>query len=170
MDFSDHTCVYDFLACLRYLYVHLSNAGHVKFSLRCLAHQNNSLVTLEDIGDSDNALLCMTDRSACCRHPAIGNWFFPSGVRVPGNGDSSGDLWRTRGHMVVQLNRIGGGKNGIYRCEIPDAMNVTQTLYIGVYRASTGEWYVLFIIGDCRVILVRSPTYCTYSDKARSLL
>ena len=29
--------------------------------------------------------------------------------------------------------------DGIYRCEIPDAMNVIQTLYIGLYTNTTGE-------------------------------
>ena len=45
---------------------------------------------------------------------------------------------------MVHLNRRRGGEEGIYRCEIPDAMNVTQSIYIGVYSASTGEWYMLF--------------------------
>ena len=35
---------------------------------------------------------------------------------------------------------------GIYRCEIPDAMNVTQTIYIGVYSASIGEWYMYIYV------------------------
>ena len=39
--------------------------------------------------------------------------------------------------MMVQLNRRRGGEDGIYRCEIPDSMNVTQTIYIGVYTADT---------------------------------
>ena len=40
------------------------------------------------------------------------------------------------------MHRRRGGEEGIYHCEIPDAMNVTQTIYIGVYSASTGEWYM----------------------------
>ena len=40
---------------------------------------------------------------------------------------------------MVHLNRRRGGAEGIYRCEIPDSMNVTQTVYIGVYTASSGE-------------------------------
>ena len=40
------------------------------------------------------------------------------------------------------MDRRRGGEDGIYHCEIPDAMNVTQTIYIGVYSASTGEYYV----------------------------
>ena len=115
--------------------------------LRGTNYQNNSLVTLEDIGEGDNALLCITDLTACCRRPytdsigqsAVGNWFFPNGTRAP----SSGLQWnihRTRGHMNIALHRREGGEEGIYHCLIRDAMNVTQAIYIGVYIASTGEW------------------------------
>ena len=100
---------------------------------------------LEDIGDGDDALLCITTLTTCCRSPytgemgsAIGNWFFPNGTRVP----SAGAQWgfhRTRGQMEVHMQRRRGGVEGIYRCVIPDAMNVDQTVYIGVYSASTGE-------------------------------
>ena len=86
-------------------------------------------MTLEDI---DGALLCMIDLTACF------NWFFPNGTRVPSQ-DSQWDFYTDRAQMVVQLHRRRGGENGIYRCEIPDSMNVTQTIYIGVYTASTGE-------------------------------
>ena len=106
---------------------------------------NNSNVTLEDIGEGDDALLCITNQTACCRPPytgdmrlALGNWFFPNGTRVPSSGNQW-DFHRTRGQMVVLLHRRRGGEEGVYRCEIPDAMNVNQTVYIGVYSASTGE-------------------------------
>ena len=102
-------------------------------------------MTLEDIGDGDDALLCVTDLTACCRSPyiplrsvAIGNWFFPNGTRVPSSG-AQWDFHRRRGQSVVLMHRRRGGENGIYRCEIPDATNVTQTIYIGVYTADAGE-------------------------------
>ena len=41
---------------------------------------------------------------------------------------------------MVHMNRKRGGVEGIYRCEIPDTLGFTQTTYIGVYSASTGEW------------------------------
>ena len=117
----------------------------VRFSLRGTIYQNNSLVTLEDISEGDGALLCLTDQIACCRPPyallSLGNWFFPNGTRV----QSSSALWdihRTRGQMLLRLQRRRGGVTGIYSCVIPDATNVTKTIYIGVYTANTGEWYV----------------------------
>ena len=99
-------------------------------------------MTLEDIGQGHNALLCITNLSACCRKPygpAKGNWFFPDGTTV----HSSNEQWnfhRNRGKMMVLMNRRRGGVDGIYRCEIPDSMNDTQTIYIGVYNISTGEF------------------------------
>ena len=104
-------------------------------------------MTLEDIGENDTALLCMTNLTACCRPPytvengrVLGNWYFPNGTKVPSGGKQL-DFHRTRGQSVVLLNHRRGGVAGIYSCEIPDSMNVTQTIYIGVYTAntSTGE-------------------------------
>ena len=100
-------------------------------------------MTLENIGEGDDALLCRTIQTACCRSASgsqIGNWVFPNGTRVP----TSWSIYRTRGEMVVRLHRRRGGEEGIYCCVIPDSGNVTQTIYIGVYTANTsdGEEYV----------------------------
>ena len=71
---------------------------------------------------------------------AMGNWFFPNRTRVSSNGDQW-DIYRTRGHMVVHLHRRRGGVEGIYRCEIPDAVNIIQTIYIRLYSADTDGEY-----------------------------
>ena len=104
---------------------------------------------LEDIGEGDDALLCITSLIACCKAPytgvmgpSLGNWYFPNGTRVPSVIRTSGegwDIYRTGDQMVVRMNRRRGGVDGIYRC---DSLNVTQTIYIGVYSASTGEWFM----------------------------
>ena len=109
--------------------------GDVWLSLNGTTYQNNSIVALEDIGDGDDALLCRTNRTACCRSGGIGNWYFPNGTRVRSSDSIQWGIYRTRGQMVVRLNRRGGGEDGIYHCVIPDSMNVTQTIYIGVYSA-----------------------------------
>ena len=98
-------------------------------------------MTLEDIGEGNDALLCVTNLTACCGSPgngsAKGNWFFPNETRIPSL-DSHWEFYRKRGNMTVVLNRRRGGVEGIYRCEIPDSMNVIQTIKIGVYN-NTGE-------------------------------
>ena len=71
-------------------------------------------------------------------HECYDIWYFPNGTRVPSSG-IQWDLHRTRGQMVVLLHRRRGGENGIYRCAIPDATNVIQNIYIGVYTGSPGE-------------------------------
>ena len=113
----------------------------MRFSLNGTVFQNNSIVTLEDIFEGDNALFCITNLTVCCRAKdgfISGSWFFPNGTRVQSEG-YQGDFYRGRGQMVVQLHRRRGGVEGIYHCEISDSMYVTQNMYIGVYTANTGE-------------------------------
>ena len=118
--------------------------GDVWFSLRGTIYQNNSLMILEDIGEKDDALLCVTKKTDCCSgsYPSIagGSWLFPNGTRVPST-SNQWNFYRTRHQMVVRLSRRRGGEDGIYFCKIPDSMNVIQTIYIGVYteNTSTGE-------------------------------
>ena len=124
----------------------------VRFLLNGITYQNNSLVTLEDIGEDNDALLCRTDNMMCCSRDEVpgreirGDWYFPNGDMVPNSRLMDGtmpDIYRNRGDRVVRLNRKRGGVTGIYRCEmIPDTEGVFQTMYIGVYTASTGECYM----------------------------
>ena len=94
-------------------------------------------MTLEDIGEGDDALLCITNLTGV-NDSASGDWYFPDGTRVFSTHNDS-DIYGTRGEMVVHLNRRGGGEEGIYYCEIPDSVNVNQTIYIGVYNTNSGE-------------------------------
>ena len=121
------------------------DTGDVWFSLRGITYQNNSCVILEDIGESDDALLCRTNFTGLNR-TVLRNWFFPNGTKVPGLGNGM-DFYRTRSkdQMVVRLNRRRGGEEGIYRCEISDSTDVIQTIYIGVYSAGSGEWCCMYI-------------------------
>ena len=112
----------------------------VWFSLNGTTYQNNSVVTLEDIGEDDTALHCVINSSACCGPRSYANWFFPNGTRVPSTSNNiSRDFYRTRGQMMVRMHRRRGGVDGIYRCEVSDSVNVTQTMYIGVYTAGNGK-------------------------------
>ena len=128
-----------------------ADSGDVWFSLKNTTYSNNSLVIVEDIGSSiKDSLLCVTNLTGCCKgsgansRTLLGNWYFPNETKVPSEtvNATSGEQWdfyRTRGHMVVRMHRKRGGVEGIYRCEITDSLNVTQTIYIGVYNTSNGE-------------------------------
>ena len=111
-------------------------AGDVWVTLRNITYQNNSIVILENIGENDDALLCMTNQTETNSSITLGNWYFPNGTTVP---SFFGSIYSDRGQMVVRMHRREGGEEGMYRCEILDSLNVTQTIYIGVYSASTGE-------------------------------
>ena len=135
-------------------------AGDVWFSLKGTTYQNDSIVILENIGEGGDSLLCVNSLTVCCHQTntggsVLGNWFFPNGTEV----SSSGEMFITRGQMVVRLNRRRGKVEGIYRCEILDATNVNQTLYIGLYSATTGEWWlyvhsVLHCNSTCNSVLI----------------
>ena len=135
----------DFI-CGHALLLFFPGTGEVGFTFNGTRYQNNSLVTVDNIGEGEDALRCMTDNDSCCRPPytrslsqsAIGNWFFPNETRVPSSGQQW-DFHRTRGDMVVLLQRRRGGVDGVYRCEIPDREGNNQNTYIGVYTASAGE-------------------------------
>ena len=128
----------------------LPGVADVKFSLNGTIYQNNSIVTLEDIGEGDDALLCVTDQRNCCKSShtvmgnTFGNWYFPNGTRVPSS-DSKWDFYRSRGQSVVRLHRRRGGEDGIYHCVILDSLSVTQTIFIGVYTANSGKPHALFV-------------------------
>ena len=119
------------------LFFYFLSAGDVKFSLRGTTYQNNSLVSLEDIGEGNDALHCKTNLTGV-NGSVRGDWYFPDGTRVLRTHNDS-DIYRTRDQNAVRMNRRRGGEEGIYHCEIPVSMNVNQTIYIGVYNTSTGE-------------------------------
>ena len=116
---------------------------------------------LEDIGEGGDALLCKTNLTTCCRTSdtgemgnALGNWFFPNGSRVPSSRSQS-LFFRSRGEMAVHLHRKRGEAEGIYRCVIPDAMNVTRTIYIGVYSASTQCGEEIWVTSMCVLSMLK---------------
>ena len=139
--------------------------------LRGTPYQNNSIVTLEDVGKDGDALFCITNLTACCRNPysqVLGNWLFPNGTRVPSV--SKWDFFRTRDQMMILLNRRRGGVEGIYLCEIPDAMHVLQTIYIGLYSANTGEWScTLIVLILQKVGFKHDRVYCTWCHMYQNL-
>ena len=108
-------------------------------------YANNSVIDINLVGEGfeepqitdGGALECHTDDTTCCRGrdnpdgPGRGAWYYPNGTVVPPPGNGTG-FYRTRGHMVIRLNLIGGtlSPTGVYQCEIPGAGGVTITRYI----------------------------------------
>jgi len=102
---------------------------------------NNSIVTMTDIGTGAAALVCTTTYTLCC---SSGNretqWYFPNGSQIPNNPALPYRRTRGRNPGRVILNRNSESTTtGIFHCDIPDANNVTQSLYVGIYTSTTGE-------------------------------
>lgn len=97
---------------------------------------SNSYVDVDDIGEGDNALLCHTNKTACCGEVPnrAGEWYFPDGTQVRVEGASPDGFYRDRGAQVVRLNRRYGLfiAEGVFWCEIPDANNNWQAVFINI--------------------------------------
>jgi hypothetical protein len=97
---------------------------------------NNSYVGIDDIGEDDDALLCHTNKTDCCHesYNRAGEWYFPNGMIVKIEGRSADEFYRDRRAQVVRLNRRQGTftVRGLFRCEVPDANNKWQTIYVNI--------------------------------------
>ena len=102
---------------------------------------NHSYVDLSTVGsDNSNSVHCHTDLSTCCsgsQGAHRGDWYFPSGTRLP----LSGDVYEARRAQRVELRRTTTtGPTGIYHCDIATNVvhdntdiSVRDTVYVGLY-------------------------------------
>ena len=102
---------------------------------------NNSLVTLNDLGE---ALFCATDSRTCCTAESEqdGNWYTPSGSNIDQLIDNrTQGFYVSRNNQTVGLNYVNVSDipSGIYHCEIADANNITNHLYVGIYPQEEGR-------------------------------
>ena len=107
-----------------------------------MAYANNSIVNRTDIGTDSAALLCTTTYIPCC---SSGNpetqWFFPNGSQVLNFRDLPYYSTKTTQNprsVLLHRNREGT-TTGIFRCDILDASEVLQSMFVGIYDSGTGE-------------------------------
>ena len=120
----------------------LSCTTGIGLTLNNVQYTNNSVVNITDIGTGSAALICTTTNPRCCISTDGSHWYFPDGSTVQ---RTSTTYYRTRtisnvGGGTVHLNRNSGATTtGVFHCEIPDASGDLQSLYVGIYTATTGE-------------------------------
>ena len=110
------------------------------------SHQesNNTLITMDSIGEEENILFCSTDRGDCCtdEFSITGSWFLPnrSKIHVPSSRNNTQSLLITLGNQTIGLNITNNPEmpTGIYHCEMMDRENVTYHLYAGIYPENEG--------------------------------
>ena len=125
------------------------------------------MFNLTDIGEGDNALLCLTNNTQCCRGSdnlnggGLGEWYFPNGTLVPTENTSI--VYRNRDRSTVHLNRRNNAQapTGVYRCEVPDASATNRSVFVGVYGNSNqgiDRQLLVGIIIDARISLTGAPS------------
>ena len=135
----------------------------IGLTLNNVQYTNNSVVTITNIGTGSAALLCTTTYYPCCfSGPPPGNhWYFPNGSRIENTNTLPYYISRIDGNPqftsepgTVLLHRNPEGTTtGIFRCEILDAIGDFNSIYVGIYTATTGEsWY----IGEQHVCIARA--------------
>ena len=95
---------------------------------------NNTLLSLNDLGNSSTPLSCVTNQLLCC-DSSSGGWFSPGGNIMDDGSENSTELYQSFENQKIQLLR----PSGLYWCEIPDQNNVTQTFYVGIYSDEDSE-------------------------------
>ena len=110
--------------------------------LRGRLHGNNSIVNLNEIGNDNEALLCLTNNTNCCSSDEsaerLGHWYLPnSTIPVDVYGD---EFYGNRGPSVIRLHRHNDSimLSGIFHCDIPDANGINQNIYVGIYMQEDG--------------------------------
>ena len=102
-------------------------------------------MTITDIGEFRNALLCITNLSECCRQSYTGtslrDWYYPNNGSIVEASFAGRDFYRDRGPSVVRLNRRNNATSptGIYQCKIPVNNQLSVDIYVGVYNANGGK-------------------------------
>ena len=164
-----------------YSFIYSCNTAGLGFNLKGELYSNNSIVNITDIGNGTNALYCFTNRSGCCRKrdgDANGEWFFPDRSVVEGNGRvSTLDFSRNREPSAVLLNQRNNamGPIGLYRCEVLDARNVNQSIYVGLYPINGGHtilvkyYYIREACNDNMHTGSLSVSHLSYSRSSHTL-
>ena len=133
------TCILTKLNGIFYLDVYLSLNGEIVF--------NHGYVLINNIGSNGNTgtpLICNTNRPPPSgKLHSGGDWISPSDVTVGyTNTATVPGFGRNRGPMVVRLWRITVSTDspveGIYRCEVKDATEMLQSVYVGLYNDGGG--------------------------------
>ena len=84
---------------------------------------NNSIII---IGGSHKNVLCHSSSKTACS----GQWFNPTNEIVTIRSECSPML-----HSYVSLNVTEDMQSGIYTCVINDEYDITQSVYIGIYKS-----------------------------------
>ena len=121
-------------------FVCLSCTTGIGLTLNNVSYTNNSVVNITDIGTGSAALLCTTTLPGCCISAyQETQWYLPNGTQLSNANTQPYYRTRSRSPGAVHLHRNPGATTtGVFRCDIPDASGDLQSIYVGIYTATTG--------------------------------
>ena len=130
----------------------LSCATGIGLTLNSVQYTNNSVFTITDIGTGSAALLCTTTNIVCCLSTDGSEWYFPDGSQIQPSRivGTNPTYYRSRvsngpGRVLLHRNP-GATTTGVFRCDILDASGDLQSIFVGIYTATTGEQQVCVAI------------------------
>ena len=121
-------------------FTHTSYTIGVYLSLNRIAYANNSIIQINEIGETDpytpsqnGGLQCITDKMPCCQTEPhrFGEWYFPDETSVPMQDSAVSYYHNTGDDGTVNLNRISSdvmSPTGLFCCAIPDATDTLQRM------------------------------------------
>ena len=105
----------------------------------------NDIANVPDIGGGaaaydDEVLSCRTDLINCCNAAqagvSVGEWYYPDGTALPFDADGA-TFRRSRIQSNVRLwRRDNPTERGHFHCELPNAFQVNQTVYVNICELS----------------------------------
>ena len=105
------------------------------FILKGVRHENNTAISVDELGQDDDALMAITPNPDCCRGLIrLGEFYYPDGSMVPIN-SAGQSLYRNRDNQLIRLHRRDQTNSasiprGEYRAELPDACGDKASLYV----------------------------------------
>lgn len=90
-----------------------------------------------EIGEGHDSLFCLSNKENCCEATSSSGWVFPNGSAV-NDMPEHGHVYQGRRKNTNLLQHHSGTPNvsGIFHCNVVDANNKSQHLYIGIYSQS----------------------------------
>ena len=92
-------------------------------------------------------LMCVTELVTCCESEGLGDWYYPDGTKVGFDTGSSVTFQSNRAQNEEVIGQQLNGsvrlwrrwtplERGLFHCELPDAHNTIQTLYVNICESN----------------------------------
>ena len=98
---------------------------------------NNSVIVWSEIGEGVGSLFCLTNNTDCCEAASdSGNWVDTDNNTITDNITNGVYQEHRKISILLQQQKMDSNLEGIFRCDIVDANNKMQRLYVGIYPQS----------------------------------